>query len=129
MDNPNFNFQNIPNQPDQNQDHDESSDHHLHHRVNNSNIPQHSSPFHQNTENNNDDDNNYDSDTSQAFCRICRGEATPSEPLYHPCKCRGSIKFVHQDCLQEWIAQSTKPPVCDLCNTPFKFSKGKLLST
>jgi E3 ubiquitin-protein ligase MARCH6 len=30
-------------------------------------------------------------------CRICRGEATPDEPLFHSCKCSGSIKHVHQD--------------------------------
>ena len=30
-------------------------------------------------------------------CRICRSESTPDEPLFHPCKCSGSIKFVHQD--------------------------------
>ncbi|ANB14436.1 E3 ubiquitin-protein ligase SSM4 [Sugiyamaella lignohabitans] len=30
-------------------------------------------------------------------CRICRGEASEEEPLYHPCKCSGSIKYVHQD--------------------------------
>lgn len=30
-------------------------------------------------------------------CRICRSEATPNEPLFHPCKCSGSIRYVHQD--------------------------------
>ena len=29
---------------------------------------------------------------SGATCRICRGEATEDNPLFHPCKCRGSIK-------------------------------------
>lgn len=33
----------------------------------------------------------------QETCRICRCEGTPEEPLFHPCKCSGSIKFVHQD--------------------------------
>lgn len=31
------------------------------------------------------------------LCRICRGEATELEPLFHPCKCSGSIKYVHQN--------------------------------
>lgn len=35
--------------------------------------------------------------TEQDTCRICRGEALVDEPLYHPCKCSGSIKFVHQN--------------------------------
>lgn len=29
-------------------------------------------------------------------CRVCQQPRTAEEPLYHPCKCRGSIKFVHQ---------------------------------
>ena len=33
----------------------------------------------------------------QDTCRICRGEGSDSEPLFYPCKCSGSIKFVHQD--------------------------------
>lgn len=31
------------------------------------------------------------------FCRVCRSESTPDHPLYHPCKCSGSIRFVHED--------------------------------
>ncbi|EON99694.1 putative ring finger membrane protein [Phaeoacremonium minimum UCRPA7] len=55
-------------------------------------------------------------------CRICRGEATPSEPLFYPCKCSGSIKYVHQDCLMEWLSHSQKKH-CELCKTPFRFTK------
>lgn len=55
-------------------------------------------------------------------CRICRGEATESQPLIHPCKCRGSIKYIHQDCLMEWLNHSNKSTKqCDICNTPYKF--------
>ncbi|KAG5419583.1 hypothetical protein I9W82_003351 [Candida metapsilosis] len=55
-------------------------------------------------------------------CRICRMEGTPSEPLYHPCKCRGSIKYIHQDCLMEWLKHSNQSSEkCDICNTPYKF--------
>ncbi len=55
-------------------------------------------------------------------CRICRGEATPAEPLFYPCKCSGSIKFVHQDCLMEWLSHSQKKH-CELCKTAFRFTK------
>ncbi|CAH2352723.1 ERAD-associated E3 ubiquitin-protein ligase DOA10 [[Candida] railenensis] len=59
---------------------------------------------------------------SERTCRICRGEATPSQPLLHPCKCRGSIKYTHQDCLLEWLKHSNKSTSkCDICNTPYKF--------
>lgn len=60
----------------------------------------------------------FDADT----CRICRGEAAPDEPLFYPCKCSGSIKYVHQDCLMEWLSHSQKKH-CELCKTPFRFTK------
>ncbi|KAI1469510.1 uncharacterized protein F4812DRAFT_423416 [Daldinia caldariorum] len=55
-------------------------------------------------------------------CRICRGEGTVEEPLFYPCKCSGSIKYVHQDCLMEWLSHSQKKH-CELCKTPFRFTK------
>ncbi|KAG4436650.1 hypothetical protein IFR05_007865 [Cadophora sp. M221] len=55
-------------------------------------------------------------------CRICRSEGSDTEPLFHPCKCSGSIKFVHQDCLMEWLSHSQKKH-CELCKTPFRFTK------
>jgi E3 ubiquitin-protein ligase MARCH6 len=55
-------------------------------------------------------------------CRICRSEASATEPLFYPCKCSGSIKFVHQDCLMEWLSHSNKKH-CELCKTPFRFTK------
>lgn len=59
---------------------------------------------------------------SERSCRICRGEASDDQPLIHPCKCRGSIKYIHQDCLMEWLNHSNKSTKqCDICNTPYKF--------
>ncbi|KAL4917210.1 hypothetical protein BDW62DRAFT_184386 [Aspergillus aurantiobrunneus] len=55
-------------------------------------------------------------------CRICRGEATEQDQLYYPCKCSGSIRFVHQPCLVQWLAHSQKKH-CELCKTPFHFTK------
>lgn len=61
------------------------------------------------------------SDTENS-CRICRGEGTSSQPLLHPCKCRGSIRYIHQDCLLEWLKHSNKSTEqCDICNAPYKF--------
>ncbi|KAF4632071.1 hypothetical protein G7Y89_g6059 [Cudoniella acicularis] len=65
-----------------------------------------------------EEDGTGDADT----CRICRGEGSDSEPLFHPCKCSGSIKHVHQDCLMEWLSHSQKKH-CELCKTPFRFTK------
>ncbi|KAF2714459.1 hypothetical protein K504DRAFT_528792 [Pleomassaria siparia CBS 279.74] len=55
-------------------------------------------------------------------CRICRGEGTTDEPLFFPCKCSGSIKYVHQECLMEWLSHSQKK-YCELCKTSFRFTK------
>lgn len=55
-------------------------------------------------------------------CRICRGEGTIEEPLFYPCKCNGSIRYVHQACLMQWLSHSQKKH-CELCKTPFRFTK------
>lgn len=55
-------------------------------------------------------------------CRICRGEGSDDDQLFYPCKCSGSIKFVHQSCLVEWLSHSQKK-YCELCKTPFRFTK------
>ncbi|XP_054164409.1 E3 ubiquitin-protein ligase MARCHF6-like isoform X2 [Oppia nitens] len=60
-------------------------------------------------------------DNSQSdICRVCRSEALPDKPLFHPCICTGSIKFIHQDCLVQWLKYSEKE-FCELCNHRFSF--------
>ena len=55
-------------------------------------------------------------------CRLCFGEAEESRPLFHPCKCSGTIKFVHQDCLQTWLKVTKQErPKCELCGGHFRF--------
>ncbi|KAG9287347.1 hypothetical protein G9A89_023718 [Geosiphon pyriformis] len=54
-------------------------------------------------------------------CRVCRSEGTADQPLFHPCKCAGSIRFVHQDCLTEWLKHSKKKH-CEVCKYPFSFT-------
>lgn len=36
-------------------------------------------------------------------CRICLEEGSEANPLIVPCKCTGSIRFVHTACIREWI--------------------------
>jgi E3 ubiquitin-protein ligase DOA10 len=47
-------------------------------------------------------------DEEEEECRICRLPAEPARPLRHPCACRGSIRFVHDDCQLQWIAARQK---------------------
>ena len=37
-------------------------------------------------------------------CRICYGEDTNDDnPLICPCMCRGSMKYIHYECLKNWL--------------------------
>ncbi len=54
------------------------------------------------------------------MCRVCRCGATADRILYHPCLCRGSIRYVHQDCLQQWV-DTTNQTHCQLCKHPFAY--------
>ncbi|AWP01298.1 hypothetical protein SMAX5B_012327 [Scophthalmus maximus] len=38
------------------------------------------------------------------LCRICQmGEESASNPLIQPCRCTGSLQYVHQDCIKRWL--------------------------
>lgn len=72
-------------------------------------------------------------DVSTMQCRICLLDGgTEEDPLVCPCQCKGSIKFVHLDCLRHWVngrlALSSdqqkmsfffKQLHCELCKSPF----------
>lgn len=61
-------------------------------------------------------------DTSTGdICRVCRSEASPDRPLFHPCICTGSIKWIHQECLLQWMRYSRKE-YCELCSHRFSFT-------
>lgn len=63
------------------------------------------------------------SEVEAPVCRVCHGESEPGRELFFPCKCDGSIKFVHQDCLQEWLKHARNKEKCELCGEQFKFKK------
>ncbi|XP_013780594.1 E3 ubiquitin-protein ligase MARCH8-like [Limulus polyphemus] len=52
------------------------------------------------------------------ICRICHCEGDVNMPLIAPCPCSGSLRFVHQDCLQRWI-KSSNTRCCELCKFEF----------
>lgn len=62
---------------------------------------------------------------AEPICRYCYEIASPGKLLYHPCWCSGSIKYVHKDCLVQWIISSGKPK-CTTCRHKFSFVKGKV---
>ncbi|KAI3708014.1 hypothetical protein L2E82_37008 [Cichorium intybus] len=62
-----------------------------------------------------------DDDEEEDVCRICRNPGDADNPLRYPCACSGSIKFVHQDCLLQWLNHSNARQ-CEVCKHPFSFS-------
>ena len=69
------------------------------------------------------------------MCRICWvSEEEDHNPLIAPCKCDGTVKYVHLNCLKEWLQSKVtertpanlhsfmwKTFECDLCKLPFPY--------
>uniref|UniRef100_A0A3P9MEH2 RING-type E3 ubiquitin transferase n=1 Tax=Oryzias latipes TaxID=8090 RepID=A0A3P9MEH2_ORYLA len=58
------------------------------------------------------------STSAQDICRICHCEGDDEFPLIMPCRCTGSLSFVHQACLNQWI-KSSDTRCCELCKFDF----------
>ncbi|KAG0247497.1 hypothetical protein BG011_001388 [Mortierella polycephala] len=62
-------------------------------------------------------------------CRICLGGADEEDTLgrlISPCLCKGSMKYVHVECLNAWRARSPKREShykCDTCKYAFSFRR------
>ncbi|XP_067355169.1 uncharacterized protein marchf1 isoform X2 [Channa argus] len=57
-------------------------------------------------------------DSELEVCRICHCEGDDEYPLIMPCRCTGSLSFVHQACLNQWI-KSSDTRCCELCKFDF----------
>lgn len=67
-----------------------------------------------------------DDEGEEKFCRICRDGAEEA-PLVAPCACTGSVRWVHQTCLDHWRLESAKRNLthvnnCEICKKPFTIS-------
>ena len=67
-------------------------------------------------------------DKNEIECRICRLGPDPEdpedEPMCQPCKCSGSIGYVHQTCQEQWLKHKNKAlgtAKCELCSYQFLF--------
>ncbi|XP_032874093.1 E3 ubiquitin-protein ligase MARCHF1 isoform X2 [Amblyraja radiata] len=58
------------------------------------------------------------SPSTQDICRICHCEGDDDSPLITPCRCIGTLRFVHQACLHQWI-KSSDTRCCELCKYDF----------
>uniref|UniRef100_A0A0D3A2I7 RING-CH-type domain-containing protein n=2 Tax=Brassica oleracea TaxID=3712 RepID=A0A0D3A2I7_BRAOL len=52
------------------------------------------------------------------ICRICQSPEEPDNPLRHPCACRGSLKYVHTDCIFLWINRRRRKH-CEICKRSY----------
>nr|XP_057931993.1 uncharacterized protein marchf1 isoform X2 [Doryrhamphus excisus] len=57
-------------------------------------------------------------DSETEVCRICHCEGDEECPLIMPCRCTGSLSFVHHACLYQWI-KSSDTRCCELCKFDF----------
>lgn len=69
-------------------------------------------------------------------CRYCLSDDNNSE-LFSPCRCKGSSKYVHKKCLNEWLTKKNNTIVipglflqfsnsCEICHTTYKLSFKKI---
>ena len=66
---------------------------------------------------------NLGSETDEKSCKICLDTGSSSSPFIHPCKCAGSVKYVHEECLKTWLISLGKDlehSKCELCQTNYK---------
>uniref|UniRef100_A0A5S6QEX6 RING-CH-type domain-containing protein n=1 Tax=Trichuris muris TaxID=70415 RepID=A0A5S6QEX6_TRIMR len=60
----------------------------------------------------------------QQQCRICHLPASRGRALVSPCRCLGTLRFVHKACLVHWLEVSSRKlassPQCELCGYKYK---------
>ena len=60
---------------------------------------------------------------NKSLCRICLEEEF-TENMVYPCKCNGTSKYVHKNCLNQWRTLSNNPEAykrCFECNYEYVF--------
>lgn len=62
------------------------------------------------------------------FCKICHiGSSKQGDKLISPCKCSGTMRYIHCACLLKWLEMSNraneKPMSCELCGHEYTWHK------
>ncbi|XP_051919064.1 E3 ubiquitin-protein ligase MARCH7 isoform X2 [Hippocampus zosterae] len=72
-----------------------------------------------------------DSDEDEGdLCRICHmREESASNPLIQPCRCTGSLQYVHEDCIKRWLCSKIGSGTnleaitkCELCKEKLRLN-------
>jgi hypothetical protein len=77
--------------------------------------------------------NSFPRDRLRKECRYCLSDEK-SEKLIDPCHCEGTLKYVHSDCLQDWIKSGNREVYkqqinhlfitkCEICNYEIRYRK------
>lgn len=53
-------------------------------------------------------------------CRFCFEKAKSNDALITPCKCTGTLKYIHQSCINKWVTEkyagdSSNNAICEIC--------------
>ncbi|XP_067137862.1 uncharacterized protein [Centruroides vittatus] len=61
------------------------------------------------------------------ICKICHMSAKDGDQLISPCRCAGTMQYIHCGCLMRWLEisskKSRKPPSCELCQYQYQWHK------
>ncbi|XP_054161901.1 E3 ubiquitin-protein ligase MARCHF8-like [Oppia nitens] len=67
------------------------------------------------------------SDPNSPMCKICHMNAKDNDPLISPCRCSGTMQYMHCGCLMRWLEitskKSRKPLSCELCQYQYQWHK------
>lgn len=66
-------------------------------------------------------------DPNKPMCKICHLNGRDGDPLISPCKCAGTMQYIHCGCLMRWLEisskKSKKPLSCELCQYQYHWHK------
>ena len=63
---------------------------------------------------------NEESSLKIPLCRICYDQEKENNSFIHPCRCSGSVKYVHVECMKTWLLSSGEDlnnRACEVCHT------------
>jgi hypothetical protein len=66
----------------------------------------------------------------EPICKFCLDtNESKRNPLIEPCDCRGSMQFVHEQCLTRWrrLNPTRNADICLLCFHPYRLGIGEVL--
>jgi len=61
-------------------------------------------------------------DSAEVSCRICHDTIKDINAAVTPCRCKGSMKFVHVMCMEEYL-RTTNKTACEICKFEYKINK------